>query len=217
MNFLTLCDTLIKESGVEESGIASVVSQQGTKKKVVDWISRAWVDIQNKRDWNFLWAEGTFDLAVGKKTYDPVTDAVLSPTLKSWLPYTMVYTSGGTRYYLRYVPWGKWDYITTAVGHPQEFTIRPDNSLKLNASPDTVGSVSFEYIREPQILAGNTDEPLMPPAHHALIIYQALVYLAAEQDAPELYQDAVRQLETRMADLAASQLPNITTSATPLA
>lgn len=218
MNYLALCDTLMKEAGLEESGVSSVMSQTGVKKKVVDWVARAWVEIQNKRNWNFLWAEASFDTVVGQQTYHPVSNLALSPELRSWDKASLIHSiAGESKFYLRYVPWERFDNTLSGSGTPTEFTLKPDLSLKFNAVPDIVGTVDFEYTQIPQVLVANTDIPLLPPRHHEVILYKAMMYLAAEQDAPEMYQDATMQLSTRLASLAAEALPNISVGSVPLA
>jgi hypothetical protein len=218
MNYLNLCDTLIKEAGLSEGGIASVSGQSGIKQKVVRWVSSAWVEIQNKRDWNFLWQEGSFNTTVGKQSYHPVEDLALAPALRRWNPYSVIHsTSDGNKYYLQYVAWDNFDNTLSSNGQPTQFTLKPDGTLKFNSVPTAVSTVSFEYIRDPQVLESNTDEPMMSSRHHDVILYQAMAYLAAEQDAPELYQDASRQLMTRLADMSAEMLPNTSVANVPLA
>jgi len=219
MNYLSLCDTLIKEAGLEESGVLSVTGQKDIKKKVVDWVARAWLEIQNKRDWNFLWAEGEFSTVVGENTYSPATNVVLSPDVRRWNPYSFTFTTvNGTKFYMKYVRWNNVDRTTLGNDGPvREFSIKPNNALVFLTTPTEVGVVKFEYIRTPQILAANLDEPLLPEAYHDIILYQAMIYLAAEQDATELYQDAYGNLQSRLTNLAAEALPNISIAATPLA
>ena len=219
MNYLTLCDTLIKEAGLAEEGILSVTGQKGIKKKVVTWVSNAWVEIQNKRDWNFLWSESSFATVVDKQSYHPVDDLALDPVLRRWSPYSLIHSTptGDNKFYLKYVLWENFDNTLSSAGTPTQFTIRPDNSIKFNSVPDVIGKVSFEYTRTPQVLTLGTDIPILPIAHTEVILYQAMLYLAAEQDAPELYQDASRQLATRMVDLAAESMPNPSVASVPLA
>jgi hypothetical protein len=234
MNYLTLCDTLIKEAGLAEEGILSVTGQKGIKKKVVTWVSNAWVEIQNKRDWNFLWSESSFATIVDKQSYHPVDDLALDPVLRRWSPYSLIHSTptGDNKFYLKYILWENFDNTLSSAGTPTQFTIRPDNSIKFNSVPDVIGKVSFEYTRAPQVLStivspattANDNSPnsiggvtFLPIAHTEVILYQAMLYLAAEQDAPELYQDASRQLATRMADLAAESMPNPSVASVPLA
>jgi hypothetical protein len=219
MNYLSLCDTLIKEAGIEASGVSSVTGQTGMQRKVVDWVSRAWVEVQNKRDWNFLWGESSFNTIVDKQTYHPDDDLSLSPSLRRWSYASLIHstTSGDSKFYLKYVPWSTFDNTLSSSGTPTQFTIKPDRSLKFNSVPDTISKVSFEYTRTPQVLSANTDIPILPTAHHEVILYQAMLYLAAEQDAPELYQDASRQLMMRLADLSSESIPNPYVASVPLA
>jgi hypothetical protein len=218
MNYLTLCDTLIKEAGLDETGVLSVVGQSSIKKKVVTWVNRAWVEIQNKRDWNFLWQEGSFNTVVDSQTYDPVGDMALSPALRRWDTSSFIHsTSGSSKFYLQYIPWESFDNTLSSSGTPTQFTVKPNKFLKFNSVPDVIGTVDFSYIRTPQTLSANTDTPLLDSAYHDIILYQAMLYLAAEQDASELYQDAHMQLTARLADLSAEFLPNTYVAHTPLA
>ena len=85
MNYLALCDKLLKETGLSDQGVSSVIGQSGLNKKAVDWINRAWTEIQNLNDWNFLWKTSSFNTVNGQQNYDPVDNLALSPTLHKWI------------------------------------------------------------------------------------------------------------------------------------
>ncbi len=132
MNYLTLCDTLIKEAGLAEEGILSVTGQKGIKKKVVTWVSNAWVEIQNKRDWNFLWSESSFATVVDKQSHHPVDDLALDPVLRRWSPYSLIHSTptGDNKFYLKYVLWENFDNTLSSAGTPTQFTF--DLTIVLN-------------------------------------------------------------------------------------
>ena len=219
MNYLELCDSLMRESGVEESGILSVASQTGLKKKVVRWVDRAWTEIQGKRDWDFLWNETSFTTNIGQQDYHPAENLVLDPPMKSLDRSSVIITgeAGTTKQYLKYIRWQDFDNTVAMDGSPTTFTIKPDGTIRLGTKPTAAQLVEFQYYRTPQALVNNTDVPIVEAHHHDTIIYQAMIYLAAEQDAPELYQDAVTQLEFKLRLMASSSLSGLSIAVVPLA
>lgn len=211
MNFLQLCDQLVRETGVAEQGIASVTGQTGIKLKAVNWINQAWTEIQSSRKWNFLWKASTFNTVIGQNLYDPVENLALNPVLDSW---------SGVRYEGLELPcilWDNFSRVAPASGKPASYTIRPDNVLQFDALPDAVYAYSFEYYREPQVLVAGTDVPIIAAQHHQAIVYQAMLYLAAEQDAPEIQRDALYRLDRLMSAMRQPYLPKITIASAPLA
>ena len=172
MNYLALCDKLLKETGLSDQGVSSVIGQSGLNKKAVDWINRAWVEIQNLSDWEFLWQYTTFNTVVNQQDYDPVINLALSPSLDKWIPNSVRITENNLTGYLSYTPWSEWVRANFSSGKPTSFTIRPDNQI---------------------------------------------LYVAAEQDAPELYQDAQSQLNIRLSAMGTSALPTITLAERPVA
>lgn len=226
MNYLELSQRLVQETGLALSGPAAVTSQTGMNKKVVDWVSRAWLEIQNEHDWDFLWQTTSFTTTVGKTVYDPVDDLSLSPVLGKYIAdsFRIYTTSSGIadQGRLEYIPWDDWSggdqgIGSVSSGKPSQVTIRPDNSFVFDASPDVSYTITFDYYRQPVTLSANTDTPAMPSHFHDLIVYKALLYYAAHEEAPEIYQDAVANYSRWMAELmGGSQLPQIDVAASPL-
>jgi len=217
LNYLALCDKLLKETGLSDQGVASVVTQTGLNKKSVDWINRAWTEIQNLNDWDFSWTTGSFDTVNGQQNYDPVGNLALSPALSKWITSSVRITDSNGTGYLTFVPWATWLRTTFSSGKPTSFTIRPDNHLSFNTLPDAVYTIYFDYFRTPQQLSTNTDELLLAEQYHDAVLYKAILYVAAEQDAPELYQDAQAQLNIRLSSMGVSLLPTITLAERPVA
>jgi hypothetical protein len=217
LNYLALCDKLLKETGLSDQGVSSVIGQTGLNKKSVDWINRAWTEIQNLNDWNFLWKTSSFNTVNGQQNYDPVDNLALSPTLHKWVHSSVrISVTGGTGY-LTYVPWTTWMRTTFSSGKPTSFTIRPDNQISFNTLPDAIYTIYFDYYRTPQQLSTNTDELLLAEQFHDAVLYKAILYVAAEQDAPELYQDAQAQLNIRLSAMGVTALPAITLAERPVA
>jgi hypothetical protein len=217
LNYLALCDKLLKETGLSDQGVSSVVGQSGLNKKAVDWVNRAWTEIQNLNDWDFLWNTSYFSTVIGQQNYDPVDNLALSPTLHKWINSSVRITQSSGTGYLTYVPWATWVRTTFSSGKPTSFTIRPDNLISFNTLPDEIYTIYFDYYRTPQQLSTNTDELLLAEQFHDAVLYKAILYVAAEQDAPELYQDAQSQLNIRLSAMGTSVLPTITLAERPVA
>ena len=217
MNYLALCDKLLKETGLSDQGVSSVIGQSGLNKKAVDWINRAWTEIQNLNDWDFLWNTSYFSTVIGQQNYDPVDNLALSPALHKWINSSVRITQSSGTGYLTYVPWATWVRTTFSSGKPTSFTIRPDNLISFNTLPDEIYTIYFDYYRTPQQLSTNTDELLLAEQFHDAVLYKAILYVAAEQDAPELYQDAQSQLNIRLSAMGTSVLPTITLAERPVA
>ena len=217
MNYLALCDKLLKETGLSDQGVSSVIGQSGLNKKAVDWVNRAWTEIQNLNDWDFLWNTSYFSTVIGQQNYDPVDNLALSPALHKWINSSVRITQSSGTGYLTYVPWATWVRTTFSSGKPTSFTIRPDNLISFNTLPDEIYTIYFDYYRTPQQLSTNTDELLLAEQFHDAVLYKAILYVAAEQDAPELYQDAQSQLNIRLSAMGTSALPTITLAERPVA
>ena len=153
----------------------------------------------------------------GQQNYDPVDNLALSPVLSKWVTSSVRITDNGQTGYLTYVPWATWLRTTFSSGKPTSFTIRPDNKMSFNTLPDAVYGIYFDYYRTPQQLALNTDELLLAEQYHDAVLYKAILYVAAEQDAPELYQDAQAQLNIRLSAMGTTALPTITLAERPVA
>jgi len=89
--------------------------------------------------------------------------------------------------------------------------------MSLGSLPDAVYTIDFDYYRTPQQLTQNTDELLIEEQFHDAVLYKAILYVAAEQDAPELYQDAQAQLNIRLSAMGVTELPTIAIAQTPVA
>ena len=219
MNYLTLCDDLLKETGVSEQGVFSVKGQGGMPLRAVKWVRRAWVEIQGLREWRFLWCSGVFNTVIGQIEYHAKENLALTPSLKSWVTdkNKVRLVDDGRSSYLKYVKWESWGLEEGSTQRPYAYTIKPDNTLVLNTAPDKLYQVYFEYFRTPQILTENTEIPIVSEEYHEVILYKAMTYLAAEQDAPEVYQDSQRHLNIWLSAMKSKEIPEITFGSGPIA
>lgn len=220
MTFLELASRLLTETGVDDNGVASVSGQTGMQLKAVYWINRAWTEIQNLQSWDFLWVgDARLTTVVGQPSYLPTEHLQLNPLLKKWITDSVRISDATGTGYLRYQPWARWQAarLHASSGKPTTFTINPQNALVFNALPDAAYETGFDYYRQPQVLSGNTDTPILPEHHHDIILYKAMEYLATEQGAPEIYQSGAITLRRMMSKLRHEHLPQISIGSSPVA
>ena len=186
MNFLELCQELVREAGISGS-LASVEGQTGEMLRAVNWVRKAYVDIQNEHsDWNFMRADAIFDVDTLNVTYTAAALGVagfgewrfigndwrayskdlgvIDEQELIFLPYDhfrRVYDRGQNR---------------IMTGRPQYITERPDQSLQIWPKPDQFYTVVGEHYREPVRMSASEDVPLFKARFHDVIVYRALMY-----------------------------------------
>jgi hypothetical protein len=77
MNFLSLANALRQECGISASDLTTVTGQTGEAKRCVDWINRAWMDLQAMRqDWLWMRSTASFPAVAGQAFYTPAQAGV---------------------------------------------------------------------------------------------------------------------------------------------
>lgn len=209
MNYLQLCQAVLRESGVSGAGPATVVSQTGMHGRIVGWVADAWREIQTlPYQWTFLWRVASSALVVGKRQYLP---AELDMPDMATISRVLVVVNGQRHELERFPPDCRARLLDSqAVGAPQAFLQLPDTgALLLDTSPDAAYAVEVEYHRQPQALTSNLDVPLSPEQYHDAIIWRAMMWYAAFDDAQTLYQVATQRYDqalTRMVNALAPKL-----------
>lgn len=201
MNFLELCQRLVRETGIADTGPSTVVGQTGDMQRVVDWVNDAWLMIQSMRkNWRWMWSTGSSTLTAG--TYEVTLPATVERIKRV--------STGQT--YLQELTWNQMAdaYREVQDGAPSAWAIRPDGVLVFNAKPETTETVTYEYYEVPISMAANIDTPGMPERYHLLIVYAALKDYAQFDVAPELEKKALIAYEMMLADLERDQLPAMT-------
>ena len=133
-----------------------------------------------------MYTSVSFSVSDAATTYTPTTIfATSTETLGKWDQSRVVYDHRP----LRYIPYNDFVLIDdSSSGQPVYYTIDPsDRSLIFNPL-DATYSITAYYIKTPQVLVNNTDEPAFPEKHHHIIIYAALLELAAHVSSAEIYQ-----------------------------
>lgn len=214
--FLELCKDVNREAGLSGTGPASVSGQVGMDAKVVSWVKNAWNDIQEtEKNWRFLWKnDGVVTCVQGQKTYDPVG---LGFDLRHYDKDSFRVYLGtiGNQLFITYVPYETFraNYLfgnlQTTQGRPTVFTVNPDNTFSVWPTPNDAYVINFDYFRNPQVLANNTDTPIMPARFHQAIMYLALSRYSAHDENQILYQEAMMNYKRMMNRLYNDQLPNM--------
>lgn len=192
MDYLALCQRLRERAGMSGSGPASVVGQTGEMARVVDWVRQAWLDLQSVRsDWGPLWRPVELAVDTGQAVLEPPGD------WRAPVP-------GRFRFNGRPLVWVERSALTAAPagpGMPVAISGRPDQRIEIAPAPAAPGVLSGEYYAIPQRLENSEDKPWLAEHLQDAIVYQALMFYAVYEDAPELYQDAqfkVQQYLQRM-------------------
>lgn len=216
--FLALCQRLRQEAGISGTGPVTVLNQTGESKKVVDWILSAYEDIQNLHpQWDFLRTSFTFQTISGTNNY---TKAAISLTeYGEWIPlsFRSYLTSAGVSGE-QYMTWLSWvDFrdtyefgsSRTTLGNPLYIAQKPDTSLIMYPTPNGIYTINGEYYKRAQTMTANTDEPIIPVKYHMIIVWRALMFYAAQYNAPELYASGQNEYKRILHRLENSQLPPI--------
>jgi len=205
MNYLQLCQRLVQETGIADSGPANTAGQVGDYGRITFWVNDAWLKIQSMRtNWHWMWGEGTGSLVANTNT------VTLPSTVESIKRVSL------GQAYLERLSFDDFadDYRIISAGNPAVFTVRPDNVLLFNAKPTETKTVTYHYYSKPVSLTDNTSVPGLPDRYHMLIVYEALKSYALFDEAPELERKAVGYFESMLADLHRDQLPALSAPAT---
>ena len=222
MNYLEICQDVANKSGtIGDSLPSSVLAQTGRLKVIVDFVAKAWTDIQNaRRDWKFQQFDySEKSLVIGQKDYTGIALGLTDH--QEWVinkdrPVFCYRVADGiaNQYKLRPMEWGDFRKMyllgTITDSSPIHVSVRPkDSALFFGPAPDVAHKVAGEYIPDVQVLAANADIPRLPVQHHAVITYKALMYLAAYDEAKDAYQLAAAHYGPIWDRLLADQIPAI--------
>lgn len=222
--FLEIVQALRQEAGIGGSGPTTVVGQTGEYKRLVDWVARAWVEIQElHQTWSFRWARTTLttdpnqpepsEYSITPSGVELVDDKSLSIYLQS--------DGASTRKPLRFMVYQ--DYMEqygrypNTPGAPILATLLPNMYLKLHPDPDDAYVISFDYCRTIQLLAADGDTPLIMEDHRGIILYRALLLYGEHEEAQGVIGTAATEYNQRLNRLRKMCLPHPRLMAEPLA
>jgi hypothetical protein len=214
MNFLQLCQDLVSELGLAGgSGPTTVVGQTGELRNVVRWIAQASLDIENQWvDWKFLHVEYLGIIPLNSRTPSAPTPAGIQ--MRKWDRDSFVLNYGTTQAKpLHYEEWATFRKVrqlgsaALSVDEPAIITVKPDGTLQTYPSANATYPLSGEGWRRPQVMALDTDTPLLPAEYHRLIMVTAAIKYANREDAPEIIMGSEAEYTSAMEKLERDQLP----------
>lgn len=199
-DYLTLVQQLQREVGIQGAPTSTVVGQSDIKNKLVHWIADADIHIQSMHwDWRFLWSQYSQVTASGNSTPPIPGDLNVWDRDSFYLDHSSI-----THKKLITMEYQRWtETLRQGVktnNKPQIVVIKPDNSLILNPPPDAVYNLTADYWKTPVKLINNTDISPIPAAFHRIILIQAKLWYAEEQEIPIVYQSANNELHGNRAN-----------------
>lgn len=201
MNYLSLCQNLALRAGIGGgSGPSSVLGQVGENARIVEWVKRAWLDIQSEHtNWRFLWAQHTGSVYSGDTEIAAPDD---------WAYWDRTHLSINSQKIDTLLEYEHYVDISDDTGAPSTLVLMPSGALKMVPAPDTTYSYSLDYYTKPQELVNNNDSPSCPSQFHDVIVLWAMQKYGHFESAPEVLSNVSAELASRLVALRASQLPD---------
>lgn len=190
--------------------------------EIVNFVRSAWNDIQiDQPEWRFMAKRGEFLTTPSARAYDAATVRGQISDYDEHLPMwqgvrciLMQRESVGIGdqqrcFYMTYERWrGDRDYGVRSIGRPSFYTVRPQQTIEFDPTPDVQYRVSLDYRVLPQILSVDGDIPLLPARYHDAIVWKAVMYYClTRQNQDQIYQMAEREYDRIYGKMARTELP----------
>lgn len=222
--FLQLVQDLARESGTL-AGATSLTTLSGASNRanqLVYWTNRAWEDIQQQRNWNWMRGEFSSTLSIDTLRYTAASFGLTR--FRNWItdtrfyqPLTIYDASIGQSDEgpLRFIPWDMWRDLYDRGSHdsnrPVDYSVSPARELCFGPKPDKAYAVRGEYWKSQQSLSADSDEPECPAEHHQTIVYRAWMLMGESDESPITIQAAQPEYRRRFLRLCEDQLPDVGT------
>lgn len=144
------------------------------------------------------WSRSTVTTTSGTKTYTLPTDLVGIRSL----------TDSASNVPLDPIDPRWLDTITASSGTPRTYAL-DDTGLVLYPTPDGAYSLLLRYVANPADMAADTDTPLIPAAHHDLLISYAVSRAYRSEDDDQRAQTLMSDYERGVAQLADDRLSEV--------
>jgi hypothetical protein len=222
MNRLELAQQLRRDCGISGNE-TTTINASGEWGDVVNWVDRAWRDIQLRHpDW--LWMRRSFSFATvaQQSEYAPGSAPLSLADFASWVPNSFRIYKDSIANETRLNHWFSYENfrnryligsLRTSYSQPTEIVISPNRSLILALPPnDASYTVSGDYQKIPTVMTLDTDTPDMPERFHMAIIYRAMFFAGVKESAGELIEAGNLEYRRLLDRLELDQLPPITTN-----
>lgn len=188
MTYLQLVNRLRSECGIAGTDITTTVGQTGEMKRLCNWITQAWEELQlDRQDWDFMRKSVTFNTIANQQTYHVGTGLDIdisdfakwkNDSVRQYLQSAGIATQIILSQYYDYTEFRDFYLLgsrTLVTGRPLYFTIEPaSRAILLGFTPNDVYVTDAEYYRTPQELTADADEPIMPAQYHMAIVFKAM-------------------------------------------
>lgn len=219
MNYLQLIQRLKQECAIQGDPPTSSVGLTGIFRKLADWVSTAYVEIENGSNWNWMYRTATLAVPAGNRN---VVTAGVTPKIQALDPkLAYIYADANFKYPVQIRDYrellARFDTGAVLNGMPRNLAINPlDGSFYLDAVPDQPYNLLLGYWREvsylkstPEAATDDAAVPGLPTRYHMLIVYRAMMYYGEHEGAMDVYQYGRQMYESLHTDLQAEQLPQI--------
>jgi hypothetical protein len=224
--FLELVQDLARQDGsIDPRSITSVVDQGGRPGKMVNYVQKAYNNIQrSRRDWGWLTEDFTATLIPGSAIYTNLSFNLdrwanwIGDKIEGYLPMSLWDPAQGladegeieevTYDYWRH-RYGRGDQSGMYWNRPNEWTVTPKNELAFGPWPDYAYQIRGQYQKGPQQLVANEDVPEMPARFHDLIVWEAERLLLIHDGAYQESQFPTQEMATLRHELEIDQLPEV--------
>lgn len=218
MTALALLRRLRRECGVTGSDPANVTSLVGEMQSLFNYINQAWMEIQTMHTtWEFMRQPIEFTTVEGQGVYNTVEQLIASFSSykkDSFRIYPL--DQPESEHLLPFMPYDEFRDMhlfgtrRTQRQRPIVFTVNPQRDIILGPYPDGQYTVNGEGYAMPTEFTTDNQRPSMPPQYHMAIVYGAMMSYGAFEAAPEVYQRGEKQYKKLIAQLCATQLPQLT-------
>lgn len=219
LTFLQMVQRLRQESATSGSNPVTTINQIGDIRRLVDWVSTAWMDIQNqKRDWSFMRQPVSFNCVAGQQSYTAPQASITSFgnfKIDSFRQYR-VSQGFASEQILNFLPYDnfrdlyQYGSMRLTSQMPVIFTIDPSKNFLLGPTPDDIYNINGEGYALPTELVLDTDRPTMPSQFHMAIVWRALMYYGQYEGAADAYSHGQNEYLRLMGLLMNDQLPAVT-------
>lgn len=185
MSRLELVRRVYLEAGLAGNGPTSTTGQTGEAAQIVGYIDEAWLKVQQRAYWRWMWELVSLTLEDGEQT---ITSE--SVPADRYVRTSAMIGQGS----LAYTDWDVWRAMhpsITSAGIPSEWTVRPDNVLQFDCIASGDQAIQVERYRNPSVMTADDDEPVgLKGEHHMAIVWEAVLLYAGFDEASNLYAHA---------------------------
>lgn len=221
--YLELAKELARESGnFDPELLTSVTGLKGRPAKLVNWVNKAYLNIQNsRRDWGWLISPFSRSLIPGSAVYTPQSFNLLRfstwSTDRDWFqPVTLYDPDKGVsdESPLREISHEMWKTLydrgdQSNFQRPVDYAISPRGEIEFGPIPDKAYTVRGQYLKGPQILVNSADVPEMPSRFHDMIVWEAQRLMLISDGAYQESQFPMLEMVGLRHELELDQLPEI--------